>query len=273
MSLRVWLTAGFDRALPAIALAELLRRDGVEVAGLLVVSPFQLGRVRQLVRQRGLAFLRPAARRLLGRGAGASADHDPADPLAAFVREHRIDERSLSQWARLHGIPYHSVASLNHSDTLEVVRASAADGVLYCGGGILKPAFLDAAHGRVLNAHAGPAPEIRGMAACEWAVLLGLRPSVTIHFIDDGIDTGPVVASIPVTVEPGDTIARLRNRSVVTGIEGLRREVAALRRPLPPRQPGAGESRQCFVLAPALADLLELRLRSHAPDAAGGAIR
>ena len=85
------------------------------------------------------------------------------------------------------------------------------------------------------------------MAACEWAVLLGLRPRVTIHFIDEGIDTGPIVASIPVQVEPGDTIAHFRNRSVVAGIEGLRREVGALRRPLPPRQPDAGESRQCFV--------------------------
>ena len=33
MSLRVWLTAGFDRAVPAVALAELLRRDGIEIAG------------------------------------------------------------------------------------------------------------------------------------------------------------------------------------------------------------------------------------------------
>jgi hypothetical protein len=39
MSLRVVLTAGFDGALPVVALAELLRRDGIAIAGLLVVSP------------------------------------------------------------------------------------------------------------------------------------------------------------------------------------------------------------------------------------------
>jgi hypothetical protein len=33
-------------------------------------------------------------------------------------------------------------------------------------------------------------------------------------------------------------------------------------------QPGAGASRQCFVLAPALTELLELRLRRHAADGA-----
>jgi hypothetical protein len=271
MTLRVWLTAGFDRAIPVVALAELLRRDGIAIAGLLVVSPYQIGRVRQLVRQHGLASLKPAARRLLGRGAGASADADRSDPLAAFVVEQGIGERSLRSWARRYGVPYHRVPSLNHSNTIAVVRASAADGVLYGGGGILKPAFLEAVHGRVLNAHAGPAPEVRGMAACEWALLLGLRPRVTIHFIDRGIDTGPVVASIPVSAEPGDTIARLRSKSVVLGIAGLRREVGALRRPLPPTQPGTGESRQCFVLAPALAELLELRLRGQALAAASEA--
>jgi Formyl transferase len=271
MSLRVLLTAGFDGALPAVALAELLRRDGIAIAGLLVVSPYQLGRLRRLVRQRGLAFLKPAARRVLGYGSGASAGAGGADPIAEFLIGHGIGDRSLKRWARAHGVPYHLVSSLNHPDALAVVRASAADGVLYGGGGILAPAFLEAAQGRVLNAHAGPAPEIRGMAACEWALLLGLQPRVTIHFIDRGIDTGPVIASIPVDVEPGDTIARLRSKCVVLGVAGLRREVEALRRPLPPARSGGGASRQCFVLAPALSELLELRLRRQAPAAANGA--
>jgi len=271
MSLRVWLTAGFDGALNVVALAELLRRDGIALAGLLVVSPYQLGRLRRLVRQRGPSFVKTAARRLLGYGDGVSAGAGLADPLTAFLIEHGIAERSLKRWARVHGVPYHRVSSLNHPDALAVVRASTADGVLYGGGGILAPAFLEAAEGRVLNAHAGPAPEIRGMAACEWALLLGLQPRVTIHFIDRGIDTGPVVASIPVEVEPGDTIARLRSKCIVLGVVGLRREVEALRRPLGLSQPGAGASRQCFVLAPALAELLELRLRRQALGPADGA--
>jgi methionyl-tRNA formyltransferase len=211
-----------------------------------------------------LSCLKPAAQRLLGRGSDASAGTGRPDPLTEFLIAHGIGDRSLAGWARLHGAPYHRVSSLNHPNALATVRASAADGVLYGGGGILQPAFLEAVHGRVLNAHAGPAPEVRGMAACEWALLLGLPPRVTIHFIDRGIDTGPVVARIPVDVEPGDTIARLRSKAVVLGIEGLRREVGALRRPMPPSQLGAGASRQCFVLAPALAELLELRLRRQA---------
>ena len=269
MSLRVLITAGFDRALPAVALAELLRRDGIAIAGLLVVNPYQVARLRRLVRQRGWGFLKPAARRLFGY-ATASAGAGQPDPLEGLVAEHGIRERSLRQWARRHAVPYHRVSSLNDLKTVAVVRASAADGVLYCGGGILGPALIDAVRGRVLNAHAGPAPDIRGMAACEWALLLGLPPQVTIHFIDSGIDTGPVVARIPVEVEADDTIARLRSKCIVLGILGLRREIEALRRPLPPRHPGAALSRQCFVLAPALAELLELRLRRQALAVASG---
>ena len=129
MSLRVVLTAGFDGALPVVALAELLRRDGVVIAGLLVVSPYQLGRLRRLLRQRGFRYLKPAAQRLLGCGPGASAGNGRPDALTEFLIEQGIGDRSLARWARRHGIPYHRVRSLNHPDALAAVRASAAEGV------------------------------------------------------------------------------------------------------------------------------------------------
>jgi folate-dependent phosphoribosylglycinamide formyltransferase PurN len=113
------------------------------------------------------------------------------------------------------------VPDLNHDRSIEFVRASACDGVLYAGGGIIRGRFIDAARGRILNPHSGPLPEIRGMNACEWALLLGLPPAVTIHFIDEGIDTGGVVSQIPIGVEQGDTVESLRGKCVVAGINGI----------------------------------------------------
>ena len=46
--------------------------------------------------------------------------------------------------------------------------------VIYSGGGILKNKFLKLASS-VINAHAGPLPEIRGMNAAEWSALLRLK--------------------------------------------------------------------------------------------------
>ena len=258
---RLLLTAGFDRALSVVALGELLTREGHQVVGVLVVSPYSLKRLRRLIRQRGRGILLQSARRLLGMGGGGGG----TDPLAEFLDAESIPERSLRTWARRRQVDYQVVPTLNGERAIAFLQASRIDGVLYGGGGILRSVFLKAAEGRVLNAHMGPLPEIRGMNACEWALLLGLPPSVTIHVIDRGIDTGGILESIPVSVEPGDTIEMLRARATVLGVQGLVRGAQRLAQPLPTRSANPAPGRQCFVLAPVLRELLEFRLARDAP--------
>jgi hypothetical protein len=254
--MRLLLTAGHDRAAHVLALAELLRRGGNEVAAVLVVSPFSVARVRALARQRGPGFLRAAARRLAGVRPDAAGD----DPLRALLAREGITDRSLKGWAARHGVPYHGVASLNEPAAVRAAREARADGVLYGGGGILGRDFLGAVDGRVLNAHSGPLPAIRGMNACEWSLLLGLPPAVTIHVIDAGIDTGGVLESIPLPVEPGDDVDRLRAKCTVLGVQGLLRAVPRLADALPPAPAAGAPHRQCFVMAPVLREVVDRRL-------------
>ncbi len=254
--MRVVLTAGFDRALHAVALAELARCAGHIVAAVLVVQPLQTRRVRQWLRQRGVRSLFDAARRLVG----ASDAHSPDRRMEQFLREHGIAQRSLSQWCRRHAVELRRVRDLNSPAALESLRSSKAQGVLYAGGGILRRGFIDAAQGRVLNAHSGPLPAVRGMNACEWSLLLGAAPTVTIHVIDEGIDTGGVLEQIRIEREPSDTIDTLRGKCVVAGVEGLLRALGELGGPLPARSNAAASARQCFTLAPVLRELLEERL-------------
>ena len=256
--MRLLLTAGFDRALHAVALAELARRDGHEIAAVLVVSSFEPARIRAWLRKRGARSLFDAARRSLG---AASDRRDEA--LEELLAREGIEHRSLSSWPRAHGIARHVVGDLNERRAIELASAARADGTLYAGGGILKQEFLRAVGGRVLNAHSGSLPAVRGMNACEWSVLLGRAPAVTIHWIDEGIDTGPVVEEIAVPIEPGDTVEALRGKCAVLGVEGLRRAIGALSAPLPARAGSAARARQCFALAPVMRELLEARLKGR----------
>lgn len=261
--MKLLLTAGFNRALHVVTLGELLRRGGHDVAGILVVSPFSLRRARALVRQRGRTFLRDAVLRLTGQ-----AYADGSTPLKEFMKRRDISDRSLRSWARANGATYKKVSSLNAPAAVELVAAAGADGVLYGGGGILRRAFLDASGGRVLNAHSGPLPEIRGMNALEWSLMLGLDPVVTIHFIDRGIDTGVPVDVLPVPVEAGDDLATLRSKCAVLGVEGLLNNLdALLEKPPRSERARAVASRQCFVMAPALKEILERRLATDSVSA------
>ena len=254
---RVVVTAGYDRALHALALVELLRRAGHDVAGILVVSAFRVKRLKALLRQRGRSALPLLASKLFGMRRAASAD---ASPLFDFLRRESIAGGSLRAWAKAHDVPHRVVGSLNDPDAVALVREAGAQAVFYAGGGILRKPLLDAAAGRVVNAHSGPLPEIRGMNALEWSILIGEPPTVTIHVIDLGIDTGGVIEKIPIPVEPGDTIESLREKCEVLGVQGLVRAAALVDRPLPARPPGADAHRQCFVMAPVLRELAERKL-------------
>lgn len=256
------LTAGYNRAPHVLALAELLRREGHEIGGLLVVSALNARRARSLVRQRGLGFLKLAVRRMFPGRRPVAGD---ADPILSFLASHRIRSRSLRRWAAEHGVPYRAVKNLNDQRSVEFVRTSRPDAVLYGGGGILSPQFIDSAQGRILNAHSGPLPHIRGMNACEWSVILGYDPEVTIHYIDRGIDTGAVIQAIPVHVEPGDTIDTLRAKCAVLGVEGLLDAANKFEHAPSPRTRSAEitPSRQCFVIAPVVREILDLRLRAR----------
>lgn len=256
---RCIITAGFDRALHAVVLAELLKREGHAVTDLIVVSPVRADRVRRMLRERGIHGLVTAAKRWLGLQAEDVARSDLL--LQRFASDQGITDTSLRSWARRTGADYHGVASINEASVAEVVRERNPDVVCYGGGGIIRDELITAAEGRILNAHAGPLPEIRGMNACEWSLLLGYEPTVTIHFINRGIDTGAIIDRIPVPVKSGDDVAELRSRCTVYGVKGLVDTVGSLdQTPVPTARPAA-DYRQCFRMAPALLDILERRLK------------
>ena len=73
----------------------------------------------------------------------------------------------------------------------------------------------------ILNAHAGPLPEVRGMNAAEWSALLLKKSEITIHEIDSGIDTGPIYARFSYDIATVSSVEDLRALAVVTGIQGL----------------------------------------------------
>jgi hypothetical protein len=262
--MKLVLTAGWDRAPHVLALAELVRRRGNEVAGVLVVTPWNPARLRRLVRSRGRAVLGDALRKLRGR----PASRHGRDAMDELLDRERIEREPLSRWARRNGAAYLSVRDLNGPEAAAWLARIAPDGVLYGGGGILRRSFLDACAGRVLNAHSGPLPAVRGMNACEWALLLGLGLEISVHYIDRGIDTGPLVLRRPLPVLPGDDVEALRARCAAEGVYALLDALPALEHGRPAPAPSAGKpTRQVYVLAPALRELAELRLARGAGSA------
>jgi phosphoribosylglycinamide formyltransferase-1 len=78
---------------------------------------------------------------------------------------------------------------------------------------LLSPEFVAAWRGRILNVHPALLPAFRGLHAQRQALDYGVRVSgATIHFVDEGVDTGPIVLQAAVPVLDDDTETALAAR-------------------------------------------------------------
>ena len=137
-----------------------------------------------------------------------------------LVLSNRPDAFGLER-ARRHGIPAEVV---NHRDfatreafderLVERVRASGAD--LVCLAGfmrVLTPVFLRAFPRKVLNIHPALLPAFPGIHGPKQALEYGVRfAGCTVHFVDEGVDTGPVLVQAVVPVHDTDTEETLAAR-------------------------------------------------------------
>jgi methionyl-tRNA formyltransferase len=71
-----------------------------------------------------------------------------------------------------------------------------------------------------MNLHFGPLPRYRGVAPIAWAIINGEdETGVTLHLIDPGIDSGPILASVPVRIARDETARSLYDRCTQAAID------------------------------------------------------
>jgi phosphoribosylglycinamide formyltransferase 1 len=81
---------------------------------------------------------------------------------------------------------------------------------------ILGPAFVRAWSGRLMNIHPSLLPAFPGLNAQRQALAYGARiAGATVHFVDEGVDTGPIILQASVPVQDDDTEESLSHRILV----------------------------------------------------------
>jgi phosphoribosylglycinamide formyltransferase-1 len=78
---------------------------------------------------------------------------------------------------------------------------------------LLREPFFDYFGGRIVNTHSAPLPAFPGAHPIEDVLAAGVsETAATVHYVDEGIDTGPVITAEAVPVYPDDTVESLRER-------------------------------------------------------------
>jgi len=152
--------------------------------------------------------------------AGARADF----PAAVVVVVSDRERAPALDRARAAGVEAVFVDPKAHGDreaydAALVALLRARDVGLVCHAGwmrILSPGYVQAFAGRALNIHPSLLPAFPGLHAQRQALEHGVRISgATVHFVDEGVDTGPIVLQSSVPVLPDDTEDTLAARILV----------------------------------------------------------
>ena len=98
--------------------------------------------------------------------------------------------------------------------TAAQLKAAKVDVVCLAGFlRLIKRPLLESFPQRILNIHPSLLPAFPGLEAWKQALLAGVpETGCTVHFVDEGMDTGPVILQERVPVLPGDTAASLHAR-------------------------------------------------------------
>ncbi len=99
-------------------------------------------------------------------------------------------------------------------DVVEHLQTHEANLVVTAGFmRILDRPVIEAFENRIINSHPALLPSFPGAHAVRDAVESGVKVTgCTIHIVNEGVDTGPIVAQCPVAVEDGDTVESLHER-------------------------------------------------------------
>lgn len=144
----------------------------------------------------------------------AERDYD----ICLVVADRPADGLARAQRA---GIPTAVVAPGDFADRdtwsralADVVAAHEPDWIVSAGFmRILSASFLDRFPQRVINSHPALLPAFPGAHAVPEALAYGVKiTGCTVHLVDAGVDTGPIIAQEAVIVEPGDDEESLHER-------------------------------------------------------------
>jgi methionyl-tRNA formyltransferase len=133
---------------------------------------------------------------------------------------------------------------------LDEIRAFGAEvGIVVAYGKLLPRTLLSIPRFGFLNVHFSLLPAYRGAAPIQWTLINGeQRTGVSLFWLDEGMDTGPLLLQKETPIDPSDDAESLRARLVALGVEALEEALSSIARSGRTEKPQSGESSRAPML-------------------------
>src|ERR1051325_11899099 len=144
-------------------------------------------------------------------------------------RELKLQPSAVKELALEHSLPALQPERARDPQFIDEIRRLAPDLIVVAAyGQILPQALLDVPKFGCLNVHTSLLPKYRGAAPIQWAILNGdSETGVTIMKMDEGMDTGAIVAMEKTPISEQDNAQTLHDRLATTGADLLIKTIPA----------------------------------------------
>lgn len=224
-------------------LASRLTADGHEIVGVIVEQTATLKSVREWIWKLGW---RVFAEKLFRKIAGKKT------PGAKIERTQIVNVAPKVFLVKSHNSP----------ECVGILQKLKPEVIVLRGCGIIKKAVLDQPEIGVINPHYAILPDYRGMDVTEWSALHGAPIAVSVHAVNEGVDTGIVLKSREIEVSKSDTTGTLRDKCAALAVELISEALAEIEKTrfVSKEEIKAG-GKQYFQMHPRLKLLADARIK------------
>ena len=250
--LRVILFAPIHTSLYSrLVLHGLLNDPSVEVVGVVVRDHRNVQRIRSEFRRDGKRLIRKFIRKYLLRE--KMYDGVVGENLAQMAQDMDLPKGSLRTMAEEASLPYLVCKDLSDEKCEQFLLQKQPDLIAFTGGGLIRKNILQIPTLGVLNCHTGVLPKYRGMDVVEWTALEGALDTtgfgVSLHYMDKGVDTGPIIKVISYAPSQDDTFSSIRMKLEVKMVTAMLSGIQAIAENRAIGQPqNLQDGRQYFVM-------------------------
>ena len=144
------------------------------------------------------------------------AGHQVVAVVALPERKQPQWSRNLASLAKGYSLPVYQPEDINAADVVAHLDSLEPDVVVLAGyNQLVKRPFINIARQRCINLHASPLPNYRGAAPLNWMLINGeSRGALSIIEVDEGVDTGDILAQHFFDIRPEDDYRSLLDYSL-----------------------------------------------------------
>ena len=162
-----------------------------------------------------------------------------APRIDQLVRQYALDEAAVPENV------IRTVDSVNSDETIRLLRDARPEAIVVNGTRIISKRVLAAVDAPFINTHMGITPKYRGVHGGYWALATGDPDNcgVTVHLVDQGIDTGGVLYQDTICPTPSDSFHTYPIHQIAKAIPLMRAALEDVRQRRIRIQPGVLPSR------------------------------